>query len=64
MLGKDTDPLTGRLAAAQIMAVFAVLMMDNHERVLAEGSAAAALPGALDAANRAFDQLERGLAGL
>jgi len=63
-LAKDTDPLTGRLAAAQIMAVRAVLMFDNHARIQAEGRATAALPGALAAANRAFDLLEQGLNGI
>jgi len=63
-LAKDTDPLTGHLAAAQIVAARAVLMLDNHERVLALGSAAAALPGALAAAERAFDLLDRGLGTL
>lgn len=57
-----SDGLAARLAAAQILAVQRVLARENWRR-LAGGEAADALhPVAAEAAERAFGQLERGLA--
>lgn len=55
------DPLTARLAAAQILAVRRVLARDNWEK-LRDGTTADALhPAATQAAGRAFEQLNTGL---
>jgi AcrR family transcriptional regulator len=58
---KETDPLTARLAAAQIMAARGVLLFALHEGITAGRSADALYPEAAAAANRAYDLLERGL---
>ncbi|MGA5822400.1 TetR family transcriptional regulator [Kitasatospora sp. NPDC094028] len=55
------DELTARLAAAQLLAVRTTLISDNQQRMMAGERAADALPGALDAAHRAFALLEHGL---
>jgi AcrR family transcriptional regulator len=55
------DPLTARLAAAQVIVVQRELALMNHE-CLADGqSAANRYPEAVRAANQAFDQLQQGL---
>jgi hypothetical protein len=60
-LAKDTDPLTARLAAAQITAVRGALLFALHEGITAGRSADELYPEAVAAANRAYDLLERGL---
>jgi|tagenome__1003787_1003787.scaffolds.fasta_scaffold20073042_1 AcrR family transcriptional regulator len=61
VLVKETDPLTARLAASQIMAARGVLLFALHEGVTAGHSADELYPEAVEAANRAYDLLERGL---
>jgi AcrR family transcriptional regulator len=56
------DPLTARLAAAQILAVQRVLAQENWRRLTAGESADALHPIAAEAADRAFTQLRDGLA--
>ncbi|MVO87983.1 TetR family transcriptional regulator [Streptomyces sp. p1417] len=53
--------LDARLAAAQILAAQRVLALDNWRRVDAGERARDVHPDAVRAANRAFDQLDRGL---
>jgi AcrR family transcriptional regulator len=60
-LTKETDPLTARLAAAQIMAARGVLLFTLHEAINAGRSADDIYPEAVEATNRAYDLLERGL---
>jgi len=60
-LAKDTDPLTAKLAAAQITAARGVLLFALHEGISAGRSADELYPAAVAAANRAYDLLERGL---
>jgi AcrR family transcriptional regulator len=60
-LSKETDPLTARLAAAQITAARGVLLFTLHEGITAGHSADELYPEAVAAANRAYDLLERGL---
>lgn len=60
-LTKETDRLTARLAAAQIMAARGVLLFALHEGITAGRSADQLHPEAVAAANRAYDLLERGL---
>src|SRR5262245_25977598 len=60
-LAKETDPLTARLAAAQIMAARGVLLFALHEGITAGRSADELYPEAVAAANRAYDLLEQGL---
>jgi AcrR family transcriptional regulator len=60
-LAKETDPLTARLAAAQIMAARGALLFTLHEGITAGRSADELYPEAVAAANRAYDLLERGL---
>ncbi|GIF14195.1 TetR/AcrR family transcriptional regulator [Actinoplanes teichomyceticus] len=55
------DPLTARLAAAQILAVQRVLARENWRRLSAGESAEALHPDAAAAADRAFHQLRTGL---
>ncbi|SLM01642.1 TetR family transcriptional regulator [Actinoplanes sp. SE50/110] len=55
------DPLTARLAAAQILAVQRVLARENWRRLTAGATADDLYPAAVEAANRAFDQLRSGL---
>jgi AcrR family transcriptional regulator len=61
VLTKETDPLTARLAAAQIMAARAVLLFALHEAIMAGRSADEIYPEAVEATNRAYDLLEQGL---
>ncbi|KUF19833.1 TetR/AcrR family transcriptional regulator [Streptomyces silvensis] len=58
----DEGSLDGRVAAAQILATQRVLALDNWRRVAAGERAHDVHPDAVTAANRAFDQLDRGLA--
>ncbi|QRP46014.1 TetR/AcrR family transcriptional regulator [Amycolatopsis sp. FDAARGOS 1241] len=55
-------PLTARLAAAQIASVQWRLSMENHDRVATGVPATTAYPGAVAAAEQAFDLLSHGLA--
>jgi hypothetical protein len=61
VLTKETDPLTARLAATQIMGARGVLLFMLHEAITAGRSADEIYPTAVEAANRAYDLLERGL---
>ncbi|MEV0395275.1 TetR family transcriptional regulator [Polymorphospora rubra] len=55
------DALTARLAAAQILAVQRVLARDNWQRLRSGESAADLHPAAIEAADRAFEQLRTGI---
>ncbi|WP_380279806.1 TetR/AcrR family transcriptional regulator [Kitasatospora purpeofusca] len=55
------DPLTARVAAAQLLGTRLVLTEENQRRMLAGERAADVLPEALAAAHRAFALVERGL---
>ncbi|BCJ39973.1 TetR family transcriptional regulator [Actinoplanes ianthinogenes] len=55
------DPLTARLAAAQILAVQRVLARENWRRLSAGESADALYPAAVRAADAAFGQLRGGI---
>jgi AcrR family transcriptional regulator len=54
------DPLTSRLTAAQVIVVQRELLAMNHERLAGGQSAADRYPGAVRAANHAFDLLRDG----
>jgi len=56
------DPLTARLAAAQVIAVQRELVGMNHDRLAGGESAADRYAGAVRATNQAFDLLRDGLA--
>ena len=55
------DPLTARLAAAQVIVAQRELVVMNHERLVNGESAADRYPEAVRAANHAFDLLRDGL---
>ncbi|MBT2488840.1 TetR family transcriptional regulator [Streptomyces sp. ISL-96] len=55
------DPLAARLAAGQIVAVQRILAEENWRRIEAGESARKVLPGAVAAAELAFEQLSTGL---
>lgn len=55
------DPLTARIAAAQVIVVQRELAVMNHEYLVNGESAADRYPEAVRAANRAFDLLQQGL---
>jgi AcrR family transcriptional regulator len=59
--GNGSDPLTARLAAAQIIMVLRELALMNHECILNGQSAADRYPEATRAASHAFDLLQSGL---
>ncbi|GAB3831254.1 TetR/AcrR family transcriptional regulator [Dactylosporangium cerinum] len=63
-LRKETDELTARIAAGQIMAVRSTLMQTNVEQLCKGRSTDEVYPEAVAATNRAFDLLEHGLAAL
>jgi hypothetical protein len=55
------DQLTGRLAAAQIIAVQRILARDNWNLLVAGSPATQLYPAAVETATRAFAQLRTGL---
>lgn len=57
----EIDELTGRLAAAQIIAVQRILARDNWNHLVAGAPLAQRYPAAVKAASRAFAQLRDGL---
>jgi AcrR family transcriptional regulator len=61
----DADPgdLLPRVAAVQVLATLQVLIVRNLTQVLEGASATELLPSAIEAAERAFELLERGLGG-
>ncbi|MFF8773084.1 TetR/AcrR family transcriptional regulator [Kitasatospora sp. NPDC015120] len=63
LLARDPagDPLTARVAAAQLLGTRLTLTEENQRRMLAGERAADVLPEALAAADRAFALAERGL---
>jgi AcrR family transcriptional regulator len=63
-LMRETDELTARVAAGQIMAVRSTLMQTNVEQLFKGRTTDEVYPEAVTTTHRAFDLLERGLAGL
>ncbi|GAA3220305.1 TetR/AcrR family transcriptional regulator [Dactylosporangium siamense] len=63
-LRKETDELTARIAAGQIMTVRSTLMQTNVEQLCKGRTIDEVYPEAIAATNRAFDLLEHGLAAL
>jgi AcrR family transcriptional regulator len=62
-IGADPGDLLPRVAAVQVLATLQVLVVRNLTQVLEGASAAEALPSSIEAAERAFELLERGLGG-
>ncbi|WP_066937205.1 TetR/AcrR family transcriptional regulator [Microtetraspora fusca] len=60
---RESDPvdLRARVAAGQIMSLWRALQSENFRLIIVHGSADAAYPHAVAAAERGFDLLERGL---
>lgn len=63
-LEKETDRLTARVAAGQLMAVRSTLLQSNVEQLFLGRTTDEIYPEAVAATNRAFDLLERGLSTL